>query len=128
VFESDKETAFFIDESKKNYDFTTDTVIKDRIDVLSINTQPDSSSALGGDYSWQVDSAVIESDGYMEPKKVLVSFYDNNEDGQIDDPDAFENIVKTDIINPETGFIGNFVYFEKLSDGLRYMIVSKKMG
>jgi hypothetical protein len=59
----------------------------------------------------------------MEPKKVLVSFYDNNEDGQIDDPDAFENIVKTDTIDPETGFIGNFVYFQKLSDGLRYNLV-----
>jgi hypothetical protein len=123
VFESDKETAFFIDESKKNYDFTTDTVIKDRIDVLSINTRPDSASALGSDYSWQIDSAVIEPDGYMEPKKVLVSFYDNNEDGQIDDPDAFENIVKTDTIDPETGFIGNFIYFQKLSDGLRYNLV-----
>jgi len=123
VFESDKETAFFIDESKKNYDFTTNTVIKDKIDVLGINSRPNSALPLGSNYSWQVDSAVVESDGYMEPKKVLVSFFDNNEDGQIDDPDAFENIVMTDDIDNETGFKGNFVYFQTLEDGVRYRII-----
>lgn len=128
VFESDKETAFFIDESKKNYDFTTNTVIKDRIDVLGINTLPGSLTALGSNYSWQVDSAVIEPDGYMEPKKVLVSFFDNNEDGQIDDPDAFENIVMPDSIDLQTGFRGNFVYFQILQDGRRYKFIDNTTG
>lgn len=128
VFESDKETAFFIDESKKNYDFTTNTVIKDKIDVLGINTSPSSLTPLGSNYSWQVDSAVIESDGYMEPKKVLVSFFDNNEDGQLDDPDTFENIVMPDIVDPQTGFRGNFVYFQILQDGQRYKFIDNTSG
>jgi hypothetical protein len=207
IFESDKETAFFIDNSKKNYDFTTDTVIKDKITVLKNNPAPldytpaqlsfntnstgsittvtvveagsgyvstpsivftpnntsaklyaiinngsissveiatsgtgystttsvisisqptalPSVSSLGTDYNWQVDGPIIESDGYMEPKKVLISFYDNNEDGQIDDPDTFENIVRTNSVDPQTGFNGSFVYFQTLDDGQRYKFIS----
>jgi hypothetical protein len=120
VFESDKETAFFIDKSKKNYDFVTDTVIKDKITVLGINKNATTSTALSIDYNWQVDSAVIEPDGYVEPKKILVSFFDYNDDGQIDDPDTFDIIVKPDSINSQTGYKDKFVYFQSLSDGLRY--------
>ena len=122
VFESQAQTAFFVDNSKKNYDFVTDTVIKDRIDVLSINKQPSSSQALGVDYLWQVNSAVIESDGYVEPKKVYVSFYDHSDDGQIDDPDAFNNIVNPLYISPQTNARNKFVYFQKSADGTRYTL------
>jgi hypothetical protein len=120
IFESAQETAFFIDKSKKNYDFVTDTVIKDHIDVLSINKLPTSQGYLGADYSWQVDSAVIEPDGYIEPKKVSVSFFDKNDDGQIDDPDAFENIVQSTSTSTQTTYLDKFVYFQKSADGLRY--------
>ena len=122
VFESQAQTAFYVDNSKKNYDFVTDTVIKDRIDVLSINKQPSSSQALGVDYSWQVNSAVVESDGYVEPKKVYISFYDYSDDGQIDDPDAFNNIVNPSHISPQTNAKDKFVYFQKSADGTRYTL------
>jgi hypothetical protein len=207
VFESDKETALFIDKSKKNYDFTNDTVIKDSITVLSINSVPNSitssynikvaNTGTGGsiidfsiqksgtgkiistptvtvpggtggdfipllkdgyidsirvinsgtgyiagttatvsvsdveltnlplniDYVWQIDTAVIEPDGYVEPKKVLVSFFDYNEDGQIDDPSSFTNIVQPDTVNAQSGYKDKFVYFQYLSDGVRYQLV-----
>ena len=125
IFESDKETAFFIDKAKKNYDFKTDTVIKDKISVLSINAKPNdlTMAALGTDYVWQVDNPIVEPDGYIEPKKVLVSFYDNNEDGYIDDPDSFNNIVGPESLDAQTGFKNKFVYFQKQSDGLRYKMV-----
>jgi len=122
IFESAQETAFFIDSSKKNYDFVTDTVIKDHVDVLSINKLPTSQGYLGIDYSWQVDSAVIEPDGYIEPKKVSVSFFDHNDDGQIDDPDAFENIVQSASTSTQTGYLNKFVYFQTSADGLRYSL------
>jgi hypothetical protein len=124
LFESAQETAFFVDKSKKNYDFVTDTVIKDRIDVLGINPLPtDYTKGIGVDYSWQVDSAVIEPDGYVEPKKVLISFYDRNEDGLIDDPESFIKIVQPDTIDVQTGYKSKFVYFQKTADGLRYSLV-----
>jgi hypothetical protein len=123
IFESNKETSFFIEANTINYDFTTDTVIKDQINVLSINASNTSTSvALGKDYTWQIDSAVVESDGYVEPKKVKVSFYDYNNAGQITDPDTFNNIVEPLTISISTGFRDKFVYFHKLSDGLRYVL------
>jgi hypothetical protein len=114
IFESDKETSFFIEADTINYDFTNDTVVKDQVTVLSINHSSTSTYVgLGKDYTWQIDSAVVEVDGYVEPKKVKVSFYDYNNTGQITDPDAFTNIVGTGT---------SFVYFQRLSDGLRYTL------
>ena len=118
IFESDKQTAFFVDYSNNNYDYTTDTLIKDQIDVLSINTQNTSTNALGIDYRWQINSSVIEVDGYIDPKKVVIGFYDANNDGQIDNPDAFDQIVA-----PETN---KFVYFQISSDGGRYSLVTRQ--
>lgn len=122
VFESEKETAFFLDNSKKNYDFTTDTVIKDRIDILSINRMPTASTSIGKDVTWQIDSSIIEPDGYVEPKKVLVSYFDFNDDGQIDDPDVFEIVVSPNSVSQQTGFKDKFVYFETSADGQRYSL------
>lgn len=102
IFESQEKTAFFVDSTSKNYDFVTGTVIKDKIDVLSINKAPGSNDALGIDFVWQIDSAIQQSDGYIEPKKVLISFYDFSGDGQIDNPDMFTEIVAAD----------SYIYFE----------------
>ena len=126
IFESDKQTAFFVDYSNNNYDYTTNKIIKDQIDVLMFNPLPNPNTAsqgLGSDYRWQIDSPVIETDGYIEPKKVIVGFYSANNDGQIDTPDAF-----TEIVNPyyadSDGTYQNFVYFEILSDRNRYRLMA----
>lgn len=141
VFESKKETAFFIDPTTINYDFTNGTVVKDQINVLSINTSnvpvnaanTSTIGSLGKNYRWQIDNSIVEPDGYIEPKKVVVSFYDYTNAGQIEDPDAFTRIVEpastsTDtytVSNPDIGSKYQFVYFKSLSDGLRYQILDK---
>jgi len=123
IFESEKETAFFVDADSINYDFTTDTIVKDQVNVLSINQSNTSTYvSLGKDYTWQIDNAVIEPDGYIEPKKVKVSFYDYNNLGQITDPDTFNNIVQP-LTTSTNGYRDKFVYFKRLSDGLRYVLV-----
>ena len=112
IFESDKETAFFIDESSVNYDFINNTIIKDTINILSINSIASSATAgLGYEQPWQIDSAVVASDGYVEPKKVKISFYNDNNTGQLFDPDAFDLMVGS-----------QFVYFEKDSTRSRYFL------
>jgi hypothetical protein len=113
VFESEKETAFFIDNTSINYDFSSNTVIKDKVDILGINAVAGSSSVpLDRDYAWQIDKSITEIDGYVQPKKVEISFYD--EQGQINDPDSFINVVGNE-----------FVYFKKRADGLRYDLTSE---
>jgi hypothetical protein len=120
IFESDKETGFFIDTNSVNYDFTTDTVVKDKISVLSINSSNTTTSvALGKEYVWQVDGPIIESDGYVNPKRVQVSFYDYNDSGQISDPDTFNNVVSPEVVNPITKANDKFVYFQLQSDGVQ---------
>ncbi len=109
IFESEQETAFFVDNSNVNYDFTNNTLVKDRIDILSINPKSTSTQSLGFDHSWQIDSAVVEADGYTDPKKIRVSLYDYAGSDYFFNPDSFNEIVGS-----------NFIYFKKQSDGLRY--------
>jgi len=133
VFESEKETAFFIDPTTINYDFTNGTVVKDQIDVLSINSanvpinaaNTATFGSLGKSYRWQIDGNIVEVDGYVEPKKVKVSFYDYTNAGQIEDPDAFSRIVEPSDISAETNSRYQFVYFKTSTDGLRYQIVDR---
>jgi hypothetical protein len=105
IFQSVEETGFFLDKTAINYDYTSGTVIKDKIDVLSINSKPNSTTNLGVDYSWQINNQIIELDGYVDPKKVYISFYKNSVTGQINDPESFDQIVGSE-----------FVYFKKQSD------------
>jgi len=119
IFESLYQTAFHIDNTSINFDYTTNTVVKDKIEILSINTA--GSSSLGYDRFYQVDAPVIESDGYVNPKKVKISFYDTNNSGQLEDPESFDSVVRPLELGT-SGFRENFVYFKKLSDGLRYTL------
>lgn len=125
IFESQDETAFYVDESSLNYDYVNDSVIRDKINVLGINADPIDSTGkyLKVDNNWQVDSAVIELDGYQEPKKIKISFFDKDGDGQIDNPDSFNDIVAPDHTSIQTGFLSNFVFFQTLNNGVRYSLV-----
>jgi len=130
VFESEQETAFFIDRNNVNYDFVSNTVVKDRITVLSVNEDPVTTSSLEKDYVWQVDDNIVEQDGYVDPKKVVVSLFEKNNLGELDDPDAFINIVKPESTGTLVGQDNNwqldkFVYFQKSADGIRYDLVSR---
>lgn len=108
IFESAKETAFYTDPTNINYDYYTNRVIKDQINVLSVNSISTSTSiGLDKDYMWQIDGNVIEIDGYVNPNKVRVSFFDNNNSGEIVDPDVYSNFVAAD----------NFVFFQYRADG-----------
>jgi hypothetical protein len=128
IFKSDRQTGFFVDSNNINYDFTADTVIKDKITVLSVNTLNTTSAlSLGNDYIWQIDGTITQSDGYVEPRQVTVSFYDYNNSGQIVDPDAFNNIVSTTSTNEITNQLDKFVYFQLQSDGLTYELVNSSM-
>ena len=112
IFESEKETAFFNDATSVNYDFTTNSVIKDKIVVLGINpTVASTAIGLGYDHVWQIDGSIIESDGYVEPKKVKVSFYDYSSTGQLLDPNSFDKITES-----------QYVYFKQVSSSTRYAL------
>lgn len=100
LFQSAKQTGFYIDtDANTNYDYVNNSVIKDKITVLSINASSTSTSVgLGIDYVWQVDGVEVEADGYVDPSTVYVSPYtrvDNQSFNQVISPDAYEQVVGT---------------------------------
>jgi hypothetical protein len=104
VFESDNEIRFYHDGSDKIYDSQTGKIIKDSITVLSNNNQPDSFDSFTQDWTWQVVKSYRDADGYVDNKKLEVSFFDSDDDGVVDDPDLFSHIVAPTVL-PTTKYI-----------------------
>ena len=97
VFESDREIKFYYDSSDMIYDNKTNTIIKDRIQVLSINTKPNQSIVpFTSDYNWEIVEDFKDQSGYIDTKKIQVGFFDSDSDGVVDDVDIFDDIVGVD--------------------------------
>lgn len=105
-FESKLETKFYFDEKIKVYDSKSGTVRRDQIKLLKVNTSPNDSTPLGIDYTWYIAKNIIDSDGYVNQSKVMVTFTDTNADGIPDNPDIFSIIV-----DPATDPTKKLVYF-----------------
>ena len=104
VFQSNQQIRFYFDGNDKIYDSRTGKIVKDEIVILSNNEQPDSLSPFTTDWSWEVSKEFRDADGYVDSKKLEISFFDNDSDGVIDDPDLFKNIVAPSN-NPNTKYI-----------------------
>ena len=104
IFESDTELSFYFDGQNKIYDSATGQLVKDKISVLNFNTKPDSLDAFNNDINWEIVKEYRNPDGYINSKKVEVSFFDVNDDGSVDDPDIFDNIVAP-LVEPLTKYV-----------------------
>jgi hypothetical protein len=109
-FGSVLQTRFFFYENQLVYDSRTGSVIKDFINVLSVNSQPDSTDPLPGDIYTTIIGQPVESDGYVDDFQVLISYRDSDNDGVPDNPDFFEEIVGT-TTNP-----GNLIFLQRTLD------------
>ena len=61
-------------------------------------------STFTNDIVWQIASAYVGTDGYIDTKKVVISFLDSSNNGIVDDPELFENLIAPNI-NPLTKYI-----------------------
>jgi hypothetical protein len=104
VFQSDKQIRFYYDSTDKIYDSKTGKIVKDIISVLSNNNQPDSLSPFTNNWDWEIAKEYRDADGYVDSKKLEVSFYDSDDDGVIDDPDIFKHLVAP-TVNPNSKYI-----------------------
>lgn len=95
IFESEAEVKFYFDGSNKIYDSKTGKIIRDTIKILDINTRPNSITPFAGDYYWEIFKEYRDISGYVDSKKLEVVFFDSDEDGVIDNPDIF-----VDVVNP----------------------------
>jgi hypothetical protein len=119
-FGSVLQTRFFFYDGQLIYDSRTATVIKDFINVLAVNTQPDSTQNLPSDIVMNIIGQPVESDGYVDDFQVLVSYRDVDRDGIPDDPDFFDEIVAPDVNpNQKLIFLEQTVDFDNLQ---RYLL------
>ncbi len=101
IFESDQQIRFYFDASDKIYDTRTNTIVKDKIKILSINTQPSDTIPFTYDREWEITEEFKGLDGYVDTKKIEVTFADTDDDIIVDDPNIFDEIVDpADPLNP----------------------------
>jgi len=112
LFESDEEVRFYFDNSDKVYNNRTGKIIKDKISMLSINQKDPTSNPVPYtvDYDWEIVEDYRDTEGYVNSKKVQVSFFDADDDGVVDDPDLFDVIV-----NETNNPLEKYIFSEKVT-------------
>jgi len=108
VFESESQNKFHYDLEEKIYDYKAGRSVKDTVKILKTNSIVSSGNSIGYPISWQVVGTVAESDGFQDNRKVKVGFFDNDDDGVVDNPEIFDIFVE-----PTVSESTKFVYFEK---------------
>ncbi len=117
VMESQEEVRFYFDGIDKVYSPATGQIVRDKIDILNINTMPASVSPFTKDFSWSVSNAYRDPDGYIDSRKIEVQFIDLDDDGVVDNPELFDEIV-----SPSTVTTAQKTIFQKkytTSDGVQ---------
>lgn len=115
IFESQQEVRFYFDSNKKIYNSQTGNIVRDKISVLNINTNLSSSgqtSPFTVDFDWAISKEYRDDIGYINSKKVEVVFFDGDDDGVVDNPQIFEDIVSPDNI----AFDEKYVFVKKYTE------------
>lgn len=110
-FASVLENRFIFDSNSKVYDPKSGKTVNDNVTVLKANTKPDANENLTTNVRLDIVGQEVETDGFVDNFKVLVSFSDKDQDGVADNPDIFK-----DLVNPETSPNTKYVFFEKQTD------------
>lgn len=109
VFESEKSCKFFFVNEYKGVDPQTGRVSSDIVKILKVN-------GITQDIPFSLEKTYNYGDGFMEPRRVLLSFYDSDIDGQADNPESFSNIVNGDslIFHQRKTDVNGYEYYELL--------------
>jgi len=97
------------------YDPFSGKILQDFVNVLGINTQPDSLSAIGKDKKINIIGQTVETDGYVNDFEVEISNTDVNNKQLILNPDYFTEI--TGVINNNNN-TGKYVFFVEIQDAV----------
>jgi hypothetical protein len=95
IFGSAGQTHFYFDPTVKVYDSLIGNSISDIIKILNINTQPGNVTPLGTDVTWNITNVITETDGYVDPTRVVVAFPDTQLTGVPDNPDLYTTVANT---------------------------------
>jgi hypothetical protein len=126
VFGSVLQNRFYLDVNKKIYDSRTGIVKKDEVNVLGINSSSNLITPLKEDVRFNLSDTIKFDDGYESNQEIKISFLDSDDDGVIDDPEAFEKVVGADVdlkflffkeFTDETGSTG-YEYIDNTNDDI----------
>ena len=121
-FGSVLQTRFFFYTSDPIYDSRTGTVIRDYINVLKINSQPDTSKPIGSDNILTIIAQPVLSDGLVDDFQVVVSFTTAGGGTTPVNPDFFNDLVAPSInSNQKYVFFQATVDFDNLQ---RYLLIA----
>ena len=108
IFESEGQNKFHYDVEEKIYDYKTGKSVKDTVTILKTNSIVSTGNSIGYPITWQVVDTVSEADGYQDNRKVKVGFFDDDDDGVVDNPEIYDIFIE-----PDTSVSTKFVFFEK---------------
>jgi len=108
IFESESQNKFHYDVEERIYDYKTGKSVKDTVKLLKTNSIVSTGNSVGYPITWQVVDTVTESDGFQDNRKVQVGFFDDDDDGVVDNPELFDIIIE-----PTLAESTKFVFFEK---------------
>ena len=108
IFESESQNKFHYDVEERIYDYKTGKSVKDTVKLLKTNSIVSTGNSVGYPITWQVVDTVTESDGFQDNRKVKVGFFDDDDDGVVDNPELFDIIIE-----PTVSESTKFVFFEK---------------
>jgi hypothetical protein len=116
IFRSLEQNRFYFDVNQKTLNRKTGKVVKDTVKVLGINPDKNLINPLKNEFIFEVSDGIKFEDGYQSTDEIKLAFADSDDDGVIDDPEAFEEIVGTDLdlrylfFKKELDLTGNTVY------------------
>ena len=108
IFESESQNKFHYDVEEKIYDYKTGKTVKDTIKILKTNSIVSTGNSIGYPITWQVADVITEIDGFQDNRKVKVGFFDDDDDGVVDNPEIFDIIIE-----PTLSQSTKFVFSEK---------------
>ena len=109
VFGSVAQNRFYFDTNEKRYNDQLGSVVKDQVKVLGINTSSNFITELRQDVAFEISDTIKFDDGYESTSEIKLSFQDSDNDGVIDNPDSFEQIVGSDTEL-------NYLFFKEIVD------------
>jgi hypothetical protein len=123
VFESLNDVRFFYDNSIKVVDINTSTALNDYIKILRINSKSSNKDvSLGSDYTFTLVDSITYNDGYIEPRRIQITLNDADNDGTVDNPLQFVEVVEP--VTSQTVADNRFLFWTKTlsTDGYYYYI------
>ena len=109
VFGSVEQNRFYFDTNEKQYNDRVGKVVKDTVTVLGINPVVNSADPITNDFSFEINDTIKFNDGYESAIEVKIAFEDSDDDGIIDNPEAFEQVVGVD-------GVAGYLFFQEITD------------